>query len=412
MQNQVFVVVVGGNFVEFVLGERDLCRVGQFLDFGPTHHFLFPRCVGRGNIAHIGVFAVVHQIPIFQRLIIDGLRTFYRRIDVGQAERVRKFVAEQTDAVDDDRLQIDGAVDFVVHTVAAHGFAVVGSETARARFRPNAVVGVARDALGIACVDDIDQIDITVIVAVVLREIDLVVDGFTSLFDEFAEVDVFGFSLVFSVIIRAFWHGHRTIDVEFRTEESVAHIGEILLYAAVVEVFVKSSVWHLSPTFSVQIVVERRFRVGHAEGRVGELHENHQRTRFARMGKIGWLHRSDGDATLHGSLFLCTRMVEKGCATWFLLRNELFFGFEAVDGVVGELFRGFHGSVLVDFGHEKVATNLCEQNTVGGGIPMEIFVAVADDGQLRAVALGDDDGFWISFHSPRCRRNQHQAEGE
>ena len=93
-------------------------------------------------------------------------------------------------------------------------------------------------------------------------------------------------------------------------------------------------------------------------------------------------------------------MVEKGCATWFLLRNELFFGFEAVDGVVGELFRGFHGSVLVDFGHEEVAAHLCEQNTVGGGIPMEIFVAVADDGQLRAVALGDDDGFWISFHSP------------
>ena len=172
---------------------------------------------------------------------------------VWQAQGVRELVAEKTDTINlvEAILCICWlAVQFIVDAIAretlaiAHQYAlllavfVVAVESGGTRFRPETVGFIARNALGIAGVDDVYQIYDAIAVRIIFREIHLVVYLVACLAEHLivAQVDVIVVS-VSSVIGVSFVHGDRAHHIKLRDELSFAAELEVFSYRSIIGVF-------------------------------------------------------------------------------------------------------------------------------------------------------------------------------
>ena len=184
-----------------------LALLGKGFNLHPSHVLAFPCGIGGGAIAVVGVFAVVHQVPVFhggQELFLGSCRG---GIEVGQAHAMRELVAEESDAVylrhaceivigtvDDGGTEIQ----FAMHAIAIHLLAVERSIGIASRLGPDGVGVVAREILAIAGIDDVYQVYLAVVVAIVLAEVDaLLLCQPAHLGNEFAHVVVLAGAVVF-----------------------------------------------------------------------------------------------------------------------------------------------------------------------------------------------------------------------
>ena len=93
-------------------------------------------------------------------------------------------MTEQSDSVDKLVLTRLATIELVIYTVAIDFLSVEGSEIGISRFRPYIIGAVAGLTLRVSGIDDVNQVDITVAVTVVLAEVDTVVDSRASIRDE------------------------------------------------------------------------------------------------------------------------------------------------------------------------------------------------------------------------------------
>ena len=174
------------------------------------------------------------------------------------------------------------AAHFVVHSVEYHPFAVIGAAAHGATLGPDAAGRVAAHVLAPSCIDDVDEVHIAVVVHVILGEVHTGLVGQTAHLGHKLAHIVRAFSL--SIYGVALAEGDRAVDVELRIECPSAHVGEILLHAAVV--FAHRAIFRTDAACSVEILFEdglgvelRRLSVdgfGGMEGHVGKLCQDDQ----------------------------------------------------------------------------------------------------------------------------------------
>ena len=185
LESKVLILVTRYNLVGFFtvgqIFERDGSRRGQFLDCNPAAEFTLIsritygyRAVAVTVVVHIGtvVATIVHQTPGAHTIIgTAGI------VEVGQAQRVAILMAERTDAITIGpgiSLQL-GRAGIGVDIFSIDRYRLPGSLIYIPGMGPNGIVertGLIVGRLAITGINDIDQIDKAVVVAIVDGKID------------------------------------------------------------------------------------------------------------------------------------------------------------------------------------------------------------------------------------------------
>ena len=317
---------------------------------------------------------------------------------VWQAQGVREFVAEKTDTINlvEAILCICWlAVQFIVDAIAWETLAialqyalllavfVVAVESGGSRFRPETIGVIARNALGIAGVDDVYQVYDAITVRIIFREIHLAVYLFACLAEHLivALVDVAAVS-VFSIIGIVLAHGDRTHHIKLRGELSFAAELEVFSYGSIVGVSwflgihgsigLRSSFAHLG----IEIVVEGGHWVAALEFQIREFNEDDQCLGTARMWEVSVLGvDAAGSAGLVCLKFLISLINQVGFDLSCLHCSGVLC-LEFLDGCF------FVFSAVVEF----------QRSTIGGDVIAEVFIAEAwsrDDAAVGELNLAD-----------------------
>ena len=133
--------------------------------------------------------------------------------------------------------------------------------------------------MGIASINNDDQIDIVIVVAVVVREIEAVVHQSAGILDKKANVFAIPFAtMVCTIGSQAVGESHRAIDVELGGELTKADLLEVFAHAGEVAGFASPVV--LQGACAIEILVERTPGVlERVTDRVAELSQDDNGTR-------------------------------------------------------------------------------------------------------------------------------------
>ena len=179
-------------------------------------------------------------------------------------------MAEQSDSVDKLVLTRLATIEFVIHAVAVDFLSVEGSEIRISRFRPYIIGAVAGLTLRVSGIDDVNEVDITVAVTVVLAEVDTVVDSRASIRDETGHIVIAG-----TIIAQRMRQFHGTHNIELRGKLAETHILEVALHTLGVAVLAVSTVDNVA-CFIIEIVIETGLRVGKSERCVGKFDKDNE----------------------------------------------------------------------------------------------------------------------------------------
>ena len=235
LEGEVLILVARYNLVGlFAVGqifERNGSRRGQLFDGEPAAKFAFIRGVAYGDrtvamavAVHVGtvVATIIHQAPGTHSIVgTAGI------VEVGQTQRVTVLVAERTDTITIGpgiTLQL-GRTGVCVEQFAIDRNLFPGTLVDIPGVGPDGVVertGVIVGRLAITGIDDINQVDKAVVVAVVDGEIDHRLYLATSV-----DNHIFGAAVVTRILVVSSIVGHRPVEsngahhVEGGTELSV-----------------------------------------------------------------------------------------------------------------------------------------------------------------------------------------------
>ena len=116
-----------------------------------------------------------------------------------------------------------------------------------------------RETLGIAGIDEINEVDIAVTIRVIIGKIHLVVYHLAGSSHHLIDLGI----IVRTVVGESVWHGDRTDNVELWGELSEAHVFEIAQHATVIAVLAIAEVFQLAVWQSgVEVLVECLHGVG------------------------------------------------------------------------------------------------------------------------------------------------------
>ena len=169
--------------------------------------------------------------------------------------------------------------NFVGAGVAENSFAVVNR--AFGNFEAVGPYGVGRAAVGFALagVDYVDVVDAAVVVEVVLREVDLVGEGFCGLEHHFFGAEVIAVVVVAAVVRHVVLHRHGAVYVELGVEVAVALCQEVVACGA--------SAGVVGEALLVEHAVEEVVGVWCAELHVLVFHQEYEAFYFALSGVVG-----------------------------------------------------------------------------------------------------------------------------
>ena len=246
LEGEVLILVARYNLVGlFAVGqifERNGSRRGQLFDGEPAAKFAFIRGVAYGDrtvamavAVHVGtvVATIIHQAPGTHSIVgTAGI------VEVGQTQRVTVLVAERTDTITIGpgiTLQL-GRTGVCVEQFAIDRNLFPGTLVDIPGVGPDGVVertGVIVGRLAVTGIDDINQIDKTVVVAVVDGKIDRRLYLAASV-----DNHLFGTAVVTRILVVAPVVGHRLVErngayhVEGGTELSARLCDEIIACTA------------------------------------------------------------------------------------------------------------------------------------------------------------------------------------
>ena len=310
-------------------------------------------------------------------------------------------MAEQTDAV--DVISFADSVQFGAAVHIRHGNAVAGTDALVAALRPEGFSTIARHALSVAGIDDTYQFGLAVARIIILLEVHLVIHGGNGILAELVEVDVFGASIVCTVVFQRLGQGDRAYDGEVRRILAVARLIIVLPHTHGIVLLVVS---HVLLGLAVEILVELGNGVVAGELVVTELRQDDQTLRTAlvrEIVRIGYLCTTN---LLPALLHL---LVEQR-ALLLLRCAELLFLHAAVLRLMGQLLRSRQQAMSINGGH-IITAGLCHhQCPVTQGRPRLVLVAVQGNDKGRSVRLNHSHGFPQGGSSP-CRHSTHRNDG-
>mgnify|MGYP006913126907 CR=1 FL=1 len=223
-------------------GQGALCVADVFGRL-PTEEILLVYAVVGRIVAVAIVRTVVHNVPFAWGPPVIGVGSVAGVVVVGQTEDVAELVAERADAVAFARRTVEFAGASVVVDVEPVYFAlrlgvgavfIVDSRLDVPVVRPDGV-GATAVGFALAGIDDIDEIDISVVVIVVLGEVhtELRVSEFAGFDNHVARVHIVAFAIVFAVVGVVLGEGYGADHVEGGCVGSVGLVDEVLARRAV-----------------------------------------------------------------------------------------------------------------------------------------------------------------------------------
>ena len=318
-----------------------------------------------------------------------------RIVEVGQAQHVAELVADGSDAVERHRLwhrrpavelhragivPEDDAIACHVVPAALGQHRAVGPEQAGV---------VAAVAGGIAGEDEVDHVDHTVAVAVVVAEVDVLI-GFVDSCPQQAGRAVQAVGVILALVNLI-----RSEDVELRLKQTVALVAEVVAHAARAADGAPIGATIARVVLLVHHVEGKVVIVVARESLVVELNKNDQTLEvIVVILRFATLLASPGLTLLLGLLLLAGCLRHGWGEPLLHSAEELHLGSPTLVGIVGHLLRGHELAVgrLLRIDIEAPVV-LHHRVAVVGRVEMQVLVADQANGDIRAVGLHHPHGF-------------------
>ena len=202
-------------------------------------------------------------------------------------------MAEQSDTVyafGGSRGKLMGrvVVQLIAYPIAADCFPTHLERCCRTRFRPYKIWVLGGSVLSVPGMKDIDKVNVSVVVPVIVAEVDAAFYGMAGILYQLSDICVF-VGTVLTIIAAFLGKGDRTDNDKLRRELSAAHVLEVLSHTAIVAFLVIAVIRQRSCAgIVVEIIIEALYRVRKRELHVAELRQNDQYFRIAAVRKVGW----------------------------------------------------------------------------------------------------------------------------
>ena len=256
------------------VGERShvvhRCGFGQLLRLQPSRKGTLPCRVSGGDVRVSVIVALVHKIPCAHAVASAVVSV----VHVGKSETVGELVAYGADAVYARLARHLAAAGIGVDTHAVERHVSAQRAEQLPLVRPDGAL-VASGSLSPSGVEEEHLVHLSVTVPVIFCEVDVIVDSQKSRLEHLSYVGV----VVRSVVCIAFWHAHRTGDVEAQEELSVALVAEVVTHRPY-----ESHV--VTEVVLVQYAVVQSHIVTVAERHVGKLDKDDETLFLAHIRRV------------------------------------------------------------------------------------------------------------------------------